>query len=443
MTSVLLLSTGQTLSAAGLPEYVSSNAQAPGAPQASTSSTRNLGFNNKRLDPQKHLMELRAMLPKTGVQFIDDTVYDLLPRTYYRHADFGNGRKAEAFTTGGSLRLKTGYYEDIAAFGISAYTSQKLYGPDDRDGTGLLQPGQESYSVLGEAYLDLNFNVVNLSLGLQRLDLPYLNTNDSRMTPNTFEAYSLIYNGFGPAQFGLGYVNQFRFRNSTDYISMSEQAGATDSDEGMFAAGVHYDISENFNIGVVNLYTPDTFNTFYMETNETRRLFEQLSVNVAFQFTSQDSVGDELVGDFSTQHYGLKCIANYGKFTGALATTYTSSGGDIRKPWGGSPSFNSIMLADFDRAEEESIGASLSYDFDGPYLDPFLATVKWGYGDTPDNGKNASPDQRELDLNLEYAPPNYDKLKIRLRYARRDAIGSIEGRDIRDFRIIINYAVSF
>ncbi len=434
---------GQSILAAGLPEYVSANTQAPGAPEASTSSTQNLGFNNKRIDPQKHLMQLREWFPKTGIRFVDDAVYELRPRTYYRYADLDNGRKVEALTTGGNLSFTTGYYKNLAAVSLSAYTSQKLYGPDSRDGTGLLQPEQESYSVLGEAYLDLKAGSLDVTLGLQLLDLPYLNTNDVRMTPNSFEAYSVLYNGFESAQFGFGYVNQIRFRNSSDYVSMSEQAGAEDSNEGMFAAGFHYNFSDDFNIGVVNLYTPNIYNTFYLETNETRRLFNRFTTNIAFQFTSQDSVGDELVGDFSTQHYGLKCINTFSQFTAALATTYTSSGGNIRKPWGGSPSFNSIMLADFDRAEETSIGASLSYDFDGPYLNPFSANVKWGYGNTPDSGSNASPDQRELDLNLEYAPPNYDKLKIRLRYARRDAIGSVDGRDIRDFRVIINYAVSF
>ncbi len=438
-----LFCTSAIVHGAGVPEYISSNTQAPDAPEASSSSTENLGFNHSRIDPQKHLMQLREWLPDTGIQFIDDSVYDLRPRTYYRYADFDDGTKAEALATGGSLGFETGRYKDIMAIGIAGYTSQKLYGPDSRDGTGLLQPGQDSYSVLGEAYLDLGLEPVNITLGLQLLDLPYLNSNDVRMTPNSFEAYNIVYNGFEQLQLAAGYINQIRFRNSSDYRSMSEQAGAIGSDEGMFAAGFHYKLTEDFNVGVVNFYTPDTFNTFYLETNETRSVFDWFTVNVAFQFTSQDSVGDELVGDFSNQHYGLKCINTFGPFTAAFASTYTSSSGNIRKPWGGSPSFNSIMLADFDRAEETSIGASLSYDFDGPYLDPFSANIKWGYGDTPDNGSNASPDQRELDLNLEYAPPNYDKLKIRLRYARRDAIGDIDGRDIRDFRVIINYAVTF
>jgi len=180
--------------------------------------------------------------------------------------------------------------------------------------------------VLGEAYLDLKWETLDLTMGLQLLDLPYLNTNDVRMTPNSFEAYSLLYTGLENVELGLGYIHQFRFRNSTNYISMSEQAGAKDSNEGMFAAGFHYDVTDNFNIGVINLYTADIYNNFYLETNETRSVFDWFTVNVAFQFTSQDSVGDELVGDFSTQHYGLKCINTFGQFTAAAAATYTSSG---------------------------------------------------------------------------------------------------------------------
>ena len=53
---------------------------------------------------------------------------------------------------GGSAGFKTGYFGDFAALGATGYTSQRLYGPLDKDGTKLLQPGQEQYTVMGELY---------------------------------------------------------------------------------------------------------------------------------------------------------------------------------------------------------------------------------------------------------------------------------------------------
>ena len=56
---------------------------------------------------------------------------------------------------GGWAGLKTGYFLDHIAFGLTGYTSQPDWLLKDRDGTLLLKPGQEGYSVLGEAYADI------------------------------------------------------------------------------------------------------------------------------------------------------------------------------------------------------------------------------------------------------------------------------------------------
>ncbi|MGB0416688.1 MAG: hypothetical protein ACPGKS_07555 [Coraliomargarita sp.] len=39
----------------------------------------------------------------------------------------------------------------------------------------------------------------------------------------------------------------------------------------------------------------------------------------------------------------------------------------------------------------------------------FAASLRWAYGDTPDSGTNASPDQRELDFNFDYYPKEIDE----------------------------------
>ncbi len=84
--------------------------------------------------------------------------------------------------------MKTGYFLDHIAFGVTGYTSVPLYAPDDRDGTLLLKPGQEGYAVLGEAYADIRIiDGLNLYIGRKGIDTPFINRNDTRMTPNTFE----------------------------------------------------------------------------------------------------------------------------------------------------------------------------------------------------------------------------------------------------------------
>jgi len=46
----------------------------------------------------------------------------------------------------------SGYVGDVFRIGATGYTSLPLYAPTDKDGSGLLLPGQEGYAVLGQLY---------------------------------------------------------------------------------------------------------------------------------------------------------------------------------------------------------------------------------------------------------------------------------------------------
>lgn len=427
------------LHATGTPEYIAAQSPEAATLDDANNPTDPLGFIDPLIKLDEKLSQLGEHIPQTGSAFIDETQFKLTSRSYYRHREVGKAT-SEAFATGGSFGLKTGYWQDIASVGLTAFTSQKLYGPDDRDGTGLLKPGQSSYTLLGEAYLELKFEPTKLALGYQQLDLPYINGHDIRMTPHTFEAYTALHDVNERLRIGIGYVNKIRTRTSYDYQYMSEQAGAAGTSDGVYAIGMRYKIEDRFNLGWVDLYNPDTFNTFYIESSITHKPKHDIAVKTSVQFTDQVSVGDELIGEVHTQHYGIKCASTYSNLTAAAIFTYTDTDHDVLRPWGGSPSYNSIMIGDFDRAGERSYGASLSYDFTAPYLKDFSTSLRWVYGDI---SKGDSPDQRELNLNLDYRPDTLENLWVRVRYGSNETLGDSFLEEIRDFRIIINYALAF
>ena len=73
----------------------------------------------------------------------------------------------------------------------------------------------------------------------------------------------------------------------------------------------------------------------------------------------------------------------------------------------------------------------------------FSGFINYAWGDTPDNGDDASPDQSEFDLTLDYKPKTgvVKGLWFRLRAAFVDQDGS-DGNDLRDIRLIANYDFS-
>src|SRR5205823_5153604 len=88
-------------------------------------------------------------------QALKDTKFEFNLRSFYFDRSDFNGSEKQAWAIGGWLGVKTGYFLDHIAFGATVYTSNPIYAPDDRDGTLLLAPGQNGYTVLGEFYAEL------------------------------------------------------------------------------------------------------------------------------------------------------------------------------------------------------------------------------------------------------------------------------------------------
>src|SRR5512140_2662297 len=123
---------------------------------------------------------------------LKDTKFELNLRSFYFDRSDFNGSEKQAWAIGGWLGVKTGYFLDHVAFGATVYTSNPIYAPYDMDGTLLLAPGQNGYTVLGEFYTELRIvKDVGITVGAKGYDTPFINRNDTRMTPNTFEAVVL------------------------------------------------------------------------------------------------------------------------------------------------------------------------------------------------------------------------------------------------------------
>jgi len=375
--------------------------------------------------------------------FWRDTSLLLHFRTYYFYRDTEPAIKSEAWALGGWIDYKSGLWKNRLQIGLVGYTSQELYGPEDRAGTLLLEPGQQSFSVLGQAYLDLRIiDGMNLRLYRQTFSLPYLNKQDSRMVPNTFEAYALRWFGVQNTNTDLliAHVTKMKTRNSSTFECMSEITGNDDTCEGLTTAGARYTFSQGSEIGAFNLYSWDLWNTFYAEANATWEPTAKTNIRLSWQHTDQRSVGDELDGDFSTYVFGGRMATSYQGAILSLAFSSTGNGSKIRSPYGSYPGYLSLMIRDFNRADEDALLVGLSYNLKFLGLDGFSFFTNYARGNTPDSGENTSPDQQEIDLTVDYRfKRDYLKglwLRVRGAYLNQDGP---EGNDVKEFRAIINY----
>jgi hypothetical protein len=378
-----------------------------------------------------------------ATDFFGDAELVLKPRTYYLDRDRDIPPDSVAWALGGSLEFRTGWWADRLRLGATLFTSQKLYGPDDKDGTLLLKPGQEGFTVLGEAYATLRFvGAHGMRVGRQSFDMPYLGRHDIRMVPNTFEAVAFGNRPGDGLAYLAGYVDAIKRKNDDDFIPMSEAAGATGSDEGVGFAGARYRLPDGSTFGAVYQHTFDTFGTFFAKAEKQFDLGEDLALWTDLSWTDQRSVGDELIGDFSTHLLSakLELVSGVNRFRLAASTTDDDFG--IQKPYGNPANYLSIIVNDFDRAGEDAVMVGFSRDMGelGPGTISMFGNV--AHGDTPDAGPVASPDQTEYDVTVDWRVKEGwgDRLWFRFRGAWIDQDEAVEGaNDYYDFRIIVNW----
>ena len=230
--------------------------------------------------------------------FLRDTKFGLNIRTYYFFRDNypdSSPQENEAWALGGSIYYQSGWFLDHFGVGGVLYTSWPLYGPDDKDGTLLLKPGQEDYTVVGQLYGRVKLFEDNfINIYRYEYNTPYINKNDNRMTPNTFEGYTFTgaYGGKDNTPkftYGGGYIDKIKERNSDRFVSMSKDAGA-DVKRGVYLGGGSFS-HKGFKIGGIDYYSDDIINIGYAESSYALPVTERLGLLFAAQFTDQRSVG--------------------------------------------------------------------------------------------------------------------------------------------------------
>jgi len=379
--------------------------------------------------------------------FFRDTQVGLNLRMYYfdreNHVSPAKSDN-EAWTLGGSLAYQSGWLENILRVGVEGFGSQKLYAPQDRDGTLLLLPGQESYLALGRAYGEVKYDAYTATLYRQYIDTPYVNQQDNRMTPNTFEAYRI--NGkYDWVQFAAAYIAAIKPRNDNEFISMSEQAGAPPGRErGMITGGVRFTPFKALSLGAINYYVPDTWNIFYAEGNYTWPLTDKLGLKLQAQFTEQDSVGgDNLIGSFSTRVGGAQASLSYNNAVLRAAFSITAQSRNINSPYGTYPGYLSLLEKDFNRAGERAWLLGFSYDLKD-YVKGLSVTVNFARGTDAVDPANKSglPDETEYDMTVDYRIEKgpLRGMWVRLRNGYVDF--SNGGGSSNNIRLIINYPLA-
>ena len=106
--------------------------------------------------------------------------------------DVAGAADTSGAAVGGYIKLETAEWNRLQ-FAIAPYFSEKVDSLSGDAATNeldisMFDANGDSYAYLGEAYVNYTFNNGSVRLGRQQLDNPFINTDDIRMSPNTFNA---------------------------------------------------------------------------------------------------------------------------------------------------------------------------------------------------------------------------------------------------------------
>ena len=413
-------------------------------PPDSVEEVRSSIENTFREVPERErITETLHDLVKDAPPFLRDAKLTVNLRTYYKRTDDFGDSTQQAWALGGSFGFESGYLWERLALGVTGYTSLQIYAPQGEGGTQLLKQNQDSYSVVGQLYARLRLtDGLVASAYRQRLSTPFINGDDSRITPNTFEAYGVV-GGWrdgdgGKLRYGGGWVTKMKPRNSERFVPMSQQLGAA-VDRGVAVAGVSFSGTYG-TIGAIDYYSDDVINIGYAEASASHTFANGIGLLGSAQLIDQRSTGSDLLtgSSFAGNQVGVQLGASYAGAVATLAYTNTTRATGMQSPWGNYPGYTSVQVQDFDRAAEQALMLSCTYDFSNLRLPGVSASALFvhGWGVSPSTG----PNQDEFDLDLQWRPPNLKGLWFRARMGMVNQRGAgSEGATLDDYRLIVNY----
>ena len=372
--------------------------------------------------------------------FISESSAEGRFRTYYLRRERVTDEVSEAWAAGGSLYFGSGQIADVFSVELEAFTSQPVSASDSKDGTQLLAPGQEGYTVLGIANGQFKVNGLRLTVGRQYLDLPYINRNDSRMTPNTFESVTIA-KPEGKIRFSAGYTHKVKRRNSDEFRNPSETLGL-DKTRGLSHAGAVWVPNEDFRIGTIAFLFPDISEGLYTELGLNTELENGWKLRFDGQHTYQGDNGDDLLGGAydGTWNLGLRTSASYAGAVFRVAVSITGSDGPIVSAFGSNPSYINLMQRAFTAADEKAVLLSTSYDFAQRGIAGLSGIVNYARSK---DGKitGVAQDLEEINVTMDYkiARGLLKNFSLRLRASHLDQ--ELADSNGTDLRAILRYDV--
>ncbi|NOR55784.1 MAG: porin [Sulfurovum sp.] len=299
----------------------------------------------------------------------------------------------------------------------------------------------KSSIILSKAFLDGKWGNTEIKLGRQIIDTPHSDSDDIRMMPNYFEAYTLTNTDISDLTLTAGFIDKMagweNGSNSADFIDVGETLGSSKID-GITYASASYEGFKDLSLSLWYYHYSDIADVLYMEAGYSYTLPEYATFTFGLQYDASHQTGATLLGQQDANTYGISIEAAFTDLGVTFLAAYNQDNGETGATslsLGGGPFFTSMEDQTLDvlgsAGSAWMMGAA--YDFGKLGVNNLTFGLAYGKFETKDASLYSS---QEIDTVLEYNLN--DKISITAAFALVD-FKENDMADYNQFRLIANY----
>ncbi len=291
---------------------------------------------------------------------------------------------------------------------------------------------KDSYLMLGEAFLTLEYEGFSARLGRQIFESPHIDSDDIRMVPNLVEAYLVDYQLNDELKLGAGFIRQMvgweNGVNQSHFVPIGEAFGGRNS--GAWLSWLNYE-QERFEANAWLYIIPNHLAITYADIQYQDQLTQDIAYSVGLQYDFGHSIGEARLGQFKAHTFGVigTLSAKGLTFTAAYNKNFGKTGALTSA--GAGPFFSAMEDQTLDMAtgkEAQSYLLGLDYSIND------ALNIGMAYGEV--NARDKS-DYQVQEINYYLTYHLNDRFNMEIIYAAVDDKNSTE--DMDQLRAIFTY----
>jgi len=310
--------------------------------------------------------------------------------TYQSH-DVKDDRTYQDDALGGKVHIETGSFYGVS-LGASLYSSNALFNDDNHGLVPLRGENHKSYTILGEAYMQLDFGKSRLKVGRQEIETPFAQVDNIGMVPNSFESAIFDNRDIDDSTIFLGQIQRMAGVDADVVDKFTNVNGSND----MQVLGINYEGVKDLALQgwYYNLKDGEIDSIAYLEANYEKEL-GTMTYGAGLQYAKESYLNN---ADANVYSGTLSATANEIGLT--LSTAYSKAKDNgASSGFGGGPFFSNSEYLILDNAGKDGTALWYGAEYDASKVGFEALTIGLEYVTLTNEAKQEAT---EADLVLSY-----------------------------------------